>query len=67
MLVKEEINTIVRKDFSSDNVQSVWVELRNAKWQKALVGVIYRPQTAVVMLGMALNTKLEMHVRREYG
>ena len=43
MLVREEINAIERKDISVEDVESIWVELRNSKGQKTLVGAVYRP------------------------
>ena len=39
LLIKDDIDTILRKDISIDDMESIWVELRNNKGQKTLVGV----------------------------
>ena len=34
LLIKDDVDTILRKDISIDDLESVWVELRNNKGQK---------------------------------
>uniref|UniRef100_UPI00398EB4CB uncharacterized protein isoform X1 n=1 Tax=Pristiophorus japonicus TaxID=55135 RepID=UPI00398EB4CB len=58
LLVKEEINAIVRKDIGLDDVESVWVELRNAKGQKTLVGVVYRPSNSSSEIGDSIKQEI---------
>ena len=42
LLIKDDVDTILRKDINIHDVESVWVEIRNNKGQKTLVGVVYR-------------------------
>ena len=42
-----------------EDVESVWVELRNTKGQKTLVGVVYRPPNSSSEVGDGIKQKLE--------
>jgi hypothetical protein len=41
--VKNSLHYKVRTDLSVNNLEMLWVEIRNSNNDKCLVGVIYRP------------------------
>ena len=56
--MREEIIAIERKDISLEDVESIWVELRNSKGQKTLVGVVYRPPNSSSGVGDGIKQEI---------
>uniref|UniRef100_UPI00398F88A5 uncharacterized protein n=1 Tax=Pristiophorus japonicus TaxID=55135 RepID=UPI00398F88A5 len=44
LLIKDDIRAVVRDDigYNEQNVESLWVEIKDSKGKKSLVGVVYR-------------------------
>ena len=60
LLVRNEIQSLVRGDIGSGEVESVWIELRNSKGKKTLMGVVYRPPNSSMDIGYKLNRELTL-------
>ena len=60
MLFKDGIRAIVRDDIGAmeDKVESIWVEIRNSKAKRSLIGVVYRPPNSNIMVGQAINKEI---------
>ena len=39
-------------------VESIWVEIRNSKEKKLLIGVVYRPPNNNIMMGQAIKKEI---------
>ncbi|XP_059843783.1 uncharacterized protein LOC132403935 [Hypanus sabinus] len=60
MLIKQGITAIKRNDIGSkdqDN-ETIWVEIRNSKGKKAVVGVVYRPPNSCNSVGRSINQEI---------
>ena len=44
----------------SGDVESVWIEMRNCKGKKTLMGVIYRPPNSSLDIGCKLNQEIKL-------
>ncbi|XP_059823488.1 uncharacterized protein LOC132392907 [Hypanus sabinus] len=60
LLVRNEIQSFVRGDIGSGEVESVWIELRNSKGKKTLMGVVYRSPNSNMDIGCQLNRELTL-------
>ena len=60
LLIRDNIRVVVRDDIGSkeQNVESLWVEMRNSRGRKTLVGVVYRPPNNNVEVGRAINKQI---------
>ena len=60
LLFKDGIRAIVRDDIGAmeDKVESIWVEIRNSKAKKSLIGVVYRPPNSNIMVRQAINKEI---------
>ncbi|XP_059846738.1 uncharacterized protein LOC132405715 [Hypanus sabinus] len=54
------IQSLARGDLGTGEVESVWVELRNSKGKKTLMGVVYRPPNSSVDIGYKLIRELTL-------
>ncbi|XP_078410452.1 uncharacterized protein LOC144687812 [Cetorhinus maximus] len=59
LLVRNEIKSIARNDVGSDDVESVWVELRNRKGKNTVMGVVYRPPYSSQDVGHKIHQEIE--------
>ncbi|XP_059827241.1 uncharacterized protein LOC132394851 [Hypanus sabinus] len=60
LLVRNEIQSFARGDIGSGEVESVWIELRNSKGKRTLMGVVYRPPNSSMDIGCKLNRELTL-------
>ncbi|XP_059824367.1 hydroxyacid oxidase 2 isoform X1 [Hypanus sabinus] len=60
LLVRNEIQSLARGDLGTGEVESVWIELRNSKGKKTLMGVVYRPPNSSVDIGYKLIRELTL-------
>ena len=58
LLIKDDIDMILRKYISIDDVESIWVELRKNKGQKTLLGVVYRPPNCSGNVGKSIRHEI---------
>ena len=60
MLIRQEITAIQQNDIGSKDQDSetVWVEIRNNKGKKTLVGVVYRPPNSCNSVGRSINQEI---------
>ena len=59
LLIRNEIKSIALNDIGSDDVESVWVELRNHKGKKTIMGVMYRPPNSGQDQGHKMHHEIE--------
>ena len=59
-LIKDATRVIVSDDIGSKEqyVESIWVEIRNNKGKKSLVGVVYRPPNNNAIVAQAINQEI---------
>ncbi|PJG57359.1 hypothetical protein CUC53_18450, partial [Aeromonas cavernicola] len=60
LLVRNEIQSFARGDIGSGEVESVWIELRNSKGKRTLMGVVYRSPNSSMDIGCKLNAELAL-------
>ena len=60
LLVRNEIQSLARGDLGSGEVESVWIELRNSKGKKTLMGIVYRPPNSSMDIGYNLIRELSL-------
>ena len=59
MLVRNEVKSTARSDIGSEGIESLWVELRNRKDKRTLMGVMYRPPSSSQDVGQKINEEIE--------
>ncbi|XP_059845547.1 uncharacterized protein LOC132404945 [Hypanus sabinus] len=64
LLLRNDIQSLARGDIESGDAESVWIELRNSKGRKTLMGVIYRPPNSSLDVGCKLNEELKSACRK---
>jgi len=57
--VRNGVKSIARSDIGSEGIESLWVELRNRKGKKTLMGVTYRPPSSSQDVGQKINQEIE--------
>ena len=60
LIFKDDIWAVVRDDKGSmeQRVKSIWVEVRNSKEKKSLIGLVYRLPNNDIMVGRAINKEI---------
>ena len=58
--MRDGIQSLAREDIGTDEVESLWIELRNCKGKKTLIGVIYRPPNSSPDVGCKLQQELKL-------
>jgi len=60
LLIKDDFSVLLRDDIGSkeQNLESLWVEIRNSKQKKTLVCVVYRPPNNNFKVGRAINKQI---------
>ena len=64
LLVRNEIQSLARGGIETGDVESVWLELRNCKGKKTLMGLIYWPLNSSLDIGRNLNQELKLACRK---
>ena len=59
LLVRNEVKSIAKSDIGSEGIESLWVELRNRKGKKTLMGVMYRLPSNSQGVGQKINQEIE--------
>ena len=58
-LVRNDVKSIASSDTGSEGIESLWIELRNRKGKKTLMGVMYRPPSNSQDVGQKINQEIE--------
>ena len=69
LIFKGDIRVVVRDDIGSmeKKVESIWVEIRNSKEKKSLIGVVYRPPNNDIMAGREINKEITDACKKWYS
>lgn len=64
-LVRNDIQSLSRNVIGLENVESMWVELRNGTGKNILVGVIYRPPNSSQDVGYKVHQEIEKECKKD--
>ena len=57
--MRNEVKLIAKSDIGSEGIEPLWVELRNRKGKKTLMGVTYRPPSSSQDVQQKINQEIE--------